>query len=103
MQTILPTTRSLPLFGVDATRTIEAQAAATLPPHTLMRRAGHAVARLALALAPHASRVWIAAGPGNNGGGGLEGASPPKGGATQAMARPGRATTAAMGSRPRFI
>ena len=39
-----------------------------------MRRAGLAVARLALALAPHATRVWIAAGPGNNGGDGLEAA-----------------------------
>src|SRR3982750_3696705 len=39
-----------------------------------MRRAGEAIARLALAIAPHARRVWIAAGPGNNGGDGLEAA-----------------------------
>ena len=39
-----------------------------------MRRAGEAVARLAIALAPHARCVWIAAGPGNNGGDGLEAA-----------------------------
>jgi hydroxyethylthiazole kinase-like uncharacterized protein yjeF len=39
-----------------------------------MTRAGEAVARLALAIAPHAQRVWIAAGPGNNGGDGLQAA-----------------------------
>ncbi|MEO7337551.1 MAG: NAD(P)H-hydrate epimerase, partial [Caldimonas sp.] len=39
-----------------------------------MRRAGEAVARLAIAVAPHARQVWIAAGPGNNGGDGFEAA-----------------------------
>ncbi|MES2482771.1 MAG: NAD(P)H-hydrate epimerase, partial [Pseudomonadota bacterium] len=57
-----------PLFDVATTRKIEGEAAAALPPHTLMRRAGLAVARLALALAPHARTVWVACGPGNNGG-----------------------------------
>ena len=66
--------RTLPLFGVASSRAIEQQAQARLAPHTLMRRAGQAVARLAIALAPHAQRVWIAAGPGNNGGDGLEAA-----------------------------
>jgi hydroxyethylthiazole kinase-like uncharacterized protein yjeF len=63
-----------PLHGVAASRRIEQQAQAALPPHTLMRRAGEAVARLALAIAPHAGRVWVACGPGNNGGDGLEAA-----------------------------
>jgi hydroxyethylthiazole kinase-like uncharacterized protein yjeF len=65
---------SLPLHGVAATRLLEQQAAAQLAPHTLMQRAGLATARLALALAPHAQRIWIACGPGNNGGDGLEAA-----------------------------
>ncbi|MEO8123957.1 MAG: NAD(P)H-hydrate dehydratase [Burkholderiales bacterium] len=65
---------TLPLHGVAASRVIEQQAQSGLPVHTLMRRAGLAVARLALAVAPHAQRVWIAAGPGNNGGDGLEAA-----------------------------
>ena len=64
----------LALFNVAATRRIEMAAAAALPPHTLMQRAGLAVARLACALAPHARTVWIACGPGNNGGDGLEAA-----------------------------
>lgn len=63
-----------PLFNTAATRRLEQQAAAALAPHTLMQRAGLAVARLARALAPHARTVWIACGPGNNGGDGLEAA-----------------------------
>ncbi len=39
-----------------------------------MQRAGLAVARLTLALAPHARHIWIACGPGNNGGDGFEAA-----------------------------
>jgi len=39
-----------------------------------MQCAGLAVARLALALAPHAQKIWVACGPGNNGGDGLEAA-----------------------------
>lgn len=59
------------LHDAAATRHIEQQAAATLPDHTLMARAGLAVARLARALQPHARSTWIACGPGNNGGDGL--------------------------------
>ena len=65
---------SYPLFSVAAARRIEQAAAAQLAPHTLMQRAGLAVARLACALAPHAQTIWLACGPGNNGGDGLEAA-----------------------------
>jgi hydroxyethylthiazole kinase-like uncharacterized protein yjeF len=70
----LSTALTLPLYGVAATRRLEQQAATALPPHTLMQRAGLAAARLSLALAPHAQNIWIACGPGNNGGDGLEAA-----------------------------
>lgn len=40
--------------------------------HPLMALAGLSAAKLALAKAPHARRIWIAAGPGNNGGDGLQ-------------------------------
>ncbi len=63
-----------PLFDTAATRAIEQVCAAGLPAHTLMQRAGLSVARLALALAPHARSIWVACGPGNNGGDGLEAA-----------------------------
>ena len=66
--------RSEPLFRVASIQAIEQAAAAALPPHTLMQRAGLAVARLALAQAPHARTLWVACGPGNNGGDGLEAA-----------------------------
>lgn len=65
----------LPLHGVAASRALEQAMAAALPPHTLMQRAGLSVARLAMALAPHARTVWVACGPGNNGGDGLEAAA----------------------------
>ena len=73
MQRVLPD-RPWPLHDVAAIRRIEQRAAAALPPHTLMQRAGLAVARLSLALAPHARTIWIACGPGNNGGDGFEAA-----------------------------
>jgi hydroxyethylthiazole kinase-like uncharacterized protein yjeF len=63
-----------PLHGVAASRSLEQAAASHLSAHTLMDRAGLAVARLALAIAPHARSIWIACGPGNNGGDGLEAA-----------------------------
>lgn len=73
MQHILPG-QSYPLHGVASTRLIEEHWQAALPSHTLMQRAGLAAAKLALALTPHAQRIWIACGPGNNGGDGLEAA-----------------------------
>ena len=63
------------LFGVAATRGIEGRAMASLPPFTLMARAGEVAARLAIALAPHARRIVVFAGPGNNGGDGIEAAT----------------------------
>ncbi len=66
---------SQPLFDVTATRYIEQLASSTLPAHTLMQRAGLAVARLAMALSPHANCIWVACGPGNNGGDGFEAAT----------------------------
>ena len=66
--------RPQPLFDTAATRRMEQAAATGLPPHALMQRAGLAISRLALALAPHARTTWVACGPGNNGGDGLEAA-----------------------------
>jgi hydroxyethylthiazole kinase-like uncharacterized protein yjeF len=63
------------LHDIATTRCIERTLAATLPAHALMQRAGLAVARLAMALAPHARTIWIACGPGNNAGDGFEAAA----------------------------
>ena len=68
------TAHSQPLFDVATTRRIEQLAASALPAHTLMQRAGLAVARLSLGIAPHAKCIWVACGPGNNGGDGFEAA-----------------------------
>ena len=75
MQRVIPSRAEWPLFDAAHTQRIELRERAGLPPHTLMARAGESVARLALAVAPHAQRVWVAAGPGNNGGDGLEAAA----------------------------
>ncbi|HEY2559123.1 MAG TPA: NAD(P)H-hydrate dehydratase [Caldimonas sp.] len=63
------------LLGQAATRRGESAALAAVAPFALMERAGDAVARLALAIAPHAQRVVVFAGPGNNGGDGIEAAT----------------------------
>jgi hydroxyethylthiazole kinase-like uncharacterized protein yjeF len=68
------TDRTWPLHGSAATRRLEAVAATAAGPHALMQRAGASVARLALALAPHARTFWVMCGPGNNGGDGFEAA-----------------------------
>ena len=62
------------LLSSTQIRALEASLASQLPPYTLMARAGEATARLALAMAPHARRIWVACGTGNNGGDGLEAA-----------------------------
>lgn len=64
-------TMCFPLHGGASTRQLEQAMQATLDPHTLMQRAADAVFRLSVAVAPHARRVWVACGPGNNGGDGL--------------------------------
>jgi hydroxyethylthiazole kinase-like uncharacterized protein yjeF len=68
---LLQSAADVALFDDATTRRMEHRAAAALPAHALMARAGVALVRLARAVAPHARQVWIAAGPGNNGGDGL--------------------------------
>lgn len=70
MRRISGTTTEL-LYGTTASRAIEKSALASRPVHSLMDRAGASVAQLARAVAPHARRIWVACGPGNNGGDGL--------------------------------
>ena len=63
------------LFNAKQSRAVEHALSQQLPAHTMMQRAGLAVARLAMALAPRARSVWLACGPGNNGGDGLQAAA----------------------------
>jgi len=69
-----PQEQPLPLYSVAQLREIEQRAAAGLPANTLMARAGAAAARCLLEQARHDGSlaggwpVWLAAGPGNNGG-----------------------------------
>jgi hydroxyethylthiazole kinase-like uncharacterized protein yjeF len=67
--------RALPLLTLTDLRVAESQAAAVLPEHTLMARAGHAAARWLFeriaadtSVTKSQQRVWLIAGPGNNGG-----------------------------------
>ena len=72
---ISPHQRALPLLTLTDLRIAESQAAAALPKHTLMSRAGQAAARFLherisrdTSIAQSKQRVWLVAGPGNNGG-----------------------------------
>lgn len=64
---VLPAPHSLPLHSAAQCRALEM--GDHQPP--LMERAGLALAKLALALHPHAKRIQVVCGPGNNGGDGL--------------------------------
>jgi len=70
----LDTAQACMLFDIAGSRLAEQRLASQLPAHTLMQRAGAAIGQLALAIAPHAQKIWIACGPGNNGGDGWEAA-----------------------------
>ncbi|RKE35903.1 hydroxyethylthiazole kinase-like uncharacterized protein yjeF/hydroxyethylthiazole kinase-like uncharacterized protein yjeF [Paraburkholderia sp. BL23I1N1] len=72
---ISPRNRALPLLTLTDLRILETQAAAALPQHTLMSRAGKAAASYLQELITRDTstgkskhRVWVVAGPGNNGG-----------------------------------
>jgi ADP-dependent NAD(P)H-hydrate dehydratase / NAD(P)H-hydrate epimerase len=59
------------VFTASQTRALEAAMLAEVPAGTLMQAAGLAAARLSLAVVNGRPRIWVAAGPGNNGGDGL--------------------------------
>ena len=71
---VLGGTSAWPLHDTHSTRLIEAQRLLQWPQGRLMAWAGRRAARWALSQAPHAQRVWVAAGPGGNGGDGLHAA-----------------------------
>lgn len=70
-QRVLDAERPWRLHGIDSSRRIEAAALQHWPQGSLMAMAGRRVARWILGMAPHARRIWVAAGPGGNGGDGL--------------------------------
>jgi hydroxyethylthiazole kinase-like uncharacterized protein yjeF len=62
------------LHGTQAARMIEREKLSQWPPGQLMAWSGRRTAGWALAQAPHARRIWVAVGPGGNGGDGLHAA-----------------------------
>lgn len=73
IQRLLPARDGLPVWRRPGIRALESRLQ-NASDHPLMDLAGVATAQLAMAVAPHARRIWVAAGPGNNGGDGLEAA-----------------------------
>ncbi len=73
MQRVIPTSSPVAVLTKDSVRVQEGILKA-FSTQNLILLAGGATARLAQAIAPHAQRIWIAAGPGNNGGDGLQAA-----------------------------
>src|SRR5688572_13191663 len=71
LQSVSGSPERWPLHDSAASRRAEQSALSASAPHGLMEAAGLSVAKLALAAAPHAQRVQVWAGPGNNGGDGL--------------------------------
>src|ERR1700761_3354516 len=72
---ISPLNRALPLLTLTDLRIAESQAAAVLPNHTLMARAGKSAASFLreqitrdTSIEKSRQKVWLIAGPGNNGG-----------------------------------
>ena len=63
------------LYSIALSRQIEATFAQGPASRSLMKLAGLAIARLVMAVAPHAKSIWIACGPGHNGGDGLAAAA----------------------------
>ncbi|MCA0176317.1 MAG: NAD(P)H-hydrate dehydratase [Proteobacteria bacterium] len=70
MTPLHPPAADTPLHATAASRAIEARQLAAHAPGALMARAGLAVAKLALVLAPQGRSAWVLAGPGHNGGDG---------------------------------
>jgi hydroxyethylthiazole kinase-like uncharacterized protein yjeF len=66
-----PGVRPTPIFANSAIKTHERTLIEALGKHTLVERAGLAIARFAMAIAPHSRRIWIPCGPGNNGADGM--------------------------------
>jgi hydroxyethylthiazole kinase-like uncharacterized protein yjeF len=71
---VLGTGGPWPLHGTQGSRLIDRHRLKQWPHGQLMAWAGLCSARWALSMAPHARRIWVAAGPGGNGGDGLHAA-----------------------------
>jgi len=67
----LTSLQSESIYDTQTLRALERAAEHTLPAHTLIQRAGLSVARLVQARFPHARRIVVLAGAGNNGGDGV--------------------------------